>query len=581
MKLFAYACAIALVSAGMSSCKKDEPRGQEHLNGEDVVKTEFSIALPSQLARKKMPGTTVQAFPEQFQGIADGIVLIPFAEAAPIGSSFSRLGSGYITLAEGVSKADISGKTSNAKVYEDVTIPLSTASFLFYGKSAATGSKFQTGSLRNNLGDEPATPAGISFQLDPICPITRSLFVAADSAGGMLLKYLSNIAQAKPAGDGKKAWYETTDPALSAMFTTFSSMHGLSSFEVARVLSDLNKTLNPMSGELVDAIKTAINDADYATIDGSNNVVLKDDATNSASETIDLTNFPGQYNLPEGSIDMAWNDGEHKFEQGLYSGMAAPETFVYPAQLWYYANSSIATSNESQKTAYASLSNSWATILGLHDDAAAVNTRTRAVAIVNPIQYAVARLDVRIKVASTSLADNSDLAEGDATPVTVNASGFPVTAVLVGGQKDVDFAFQPAGGTEYTIYDKLMTKTMNAYTSLSDTNRVLVLETATATDVRIAIEMENNTGVDFYGVNNQLIPAGGKFYVCATLDNTAATTTGTKVFKQDYTTTANLNLKTLRAAYNTIPDLRTPQLELGFSVDLDWQAGTTYDIDIE
>jgi hypothetical protein len=42
-----------------------------------------------------------------------------------------------------------------------------------------------------------------------------------------------------------------------------------------------------------------------------------------------------------------------------------------------------------------------------------------------------------------------------------------------------------------------------------------------------------------------------------------------------------LNLKNLRAAYNTIPDLRTPKLELGFSVDLTWQSGHEYTIDFD
>ena len=54
-----------------------------------------------------------------------------------------------------------------------------------------------------------------------------------------------------------------------------------------------------------------------------------------------------------------------------------------------------------------------------------------------------------------------------------------------------------------------------------------------------------------------------------------------KVFKQDFTTIAKLNLKDLKKAYNTIPDLRTPQLEIGFAVDLTWQDGHVYEIDFE
>ena len=61
------------------------------------------------------------------------------------------------------------------------------------------------------------------------------------------------------------------------------------------------------------------------------------------------------------------------------------------------------------------------------------------------------------------------------------------------------------------------------------------------------------------------------------------------MFKQDYKTIANFsiaqgtantaNTKGLAAAYNTVPDLRTPQLELGLSVDLTWQTGITFDVE--
>ena len=111
----------------------------------------------------------------------------------------------------------------------------------------------------------------------------------------------------------------------------------------------------------------------------------------------------------------------------------------------------------------------------------------------------------------------------------------------------------------------------------STVNSTLVLETAASTDVMLAVEMINNSGKDFYGVGGQLIPNNGKFYVCAKLEASPATETGNKVFAQDYKTVANLNLISLKSAYNTIPDLRTPRLELGFSVDLTWQDGHVYD----
>ena len=577
-KLFAYACAIALVSTvGFTSCKKDDP-AQSRQNKE-AVKTEFSIALPNQLSGKRhMPSATVQRDGKtQFQGIADGIILVPFAKTAAIEAGDARLGDN-IVLDGAVLPAE-NGTNSNAKVYTDVDIPLSTGSFLFYGKSAATGTAFEVGSLVP-AGLTEDDPADFSFSLEQIVADDAvAALTASTNPGGKLLQYLTNVAIASDGLGTPKRWYEYTavdDPALKAMFDTYITMHGLSSFEVARVLTDLYQSVKSLTSPLAEAIKAAIDDPTYATINASDEVEL----------ISTLEDFPQNDNLPVGSIDIAWNSTSHIFEVGAYSNMALPNRYVYPAQLWYFANSAIKTSNTSKQTAYDNV-NDWAAILALHTDATAVNTNTRAVAITNPIQYAVARFDVQVKTAAAALADNSDVVEGVATAVDCSA-GLPVTAILVGGQQAVNFDFTAnTSATEYTIYDNVMASTveatpaaMLATTSYSALNHTLVLENGTA-DVKIAVEMENNTGADFYGAGGQLIPKDGKFYVVGTLTAASATETGGHVFKQDYTTTAKLNLKDLRAAYNTIPDLRTPKLELGFSVDLTWQSGHEYTIDFD
>ena len=54
-----------------------------------------------------------------------------------------------------------------------------------------------------------------------------------------------------------------------------------------------------------------------------------------------------------------------------------------------------------------------------------------------------------------------------------------------------------------------------------------------------------------------------------------------RVFIQDYTTTADFTINSLKNAYVTIPDLRASKLQLGLSVDLSWRAGVTYDVTIE
>lgn len=589
VRTLAYLMAITMVSTvGFVSCKdKNAPeeektnQAQQQLSEADMVKTEFSISLPEQLADSRMPrrmpsGTVQNGGMTEFQGMT-GITLLPFARfSGAIESGDARLGGANISLANLV-KSDVDGKTNQAKVYDNVNIPLTTASFLFYAKSAASGSKFNVGSLLPSPGDLDADPASISFSLEQIMSDPTAAGAYKDAHDG-LLTYLSSIAAAT---NGTKAWYaieDADDPGMKALFTTFSTMHGLSTFEVERVLSDLNKTIKPLVGTntLAANIAAAIANGTYATVDGGTDKVSLKSA---------YQGYPQNYNLPVGSVDIVWDGTNHVFKDGLYSNMAALDTYVYPAQLWYYANSLIKTSNQSQKTAYSNTTNSWGDILLLHTAATSVNSMTRAVAIVNQIQYAVARLDVAAKVSSLSLADNSLSATGNDTAVTVPAEGFPITAILVGGQRAVNFDFTAqTTGTEYTIYDNVMAAgaAMKASTALSSYNHTLVLENGTQ-DVMIAVEMENNTGKDFYGMGNQLIPKGGKFYVVAKLAGglIKAPETDGHVFKQDYKTIANLTLTDLKKAYNTIPDLRTPQLELGFSVDLEWQAGHTYNINFE
>ena len=181
------------------------------------------------------------------------------------------------------------------------------------------------------------------------------------------------------------------------------------------------------------------------------------------------------------------------------------------------------------------------------------------------------------------------------------ASGFTVTGILIGGQKQVGYDFKPTTETTtYTIYDNITksNETISATgTTASNTNYTLALETGADQVVNVAVELLNN-GADFEGADG-VVPAGCKFYLVAqltpdpTLDNVSGTLN--QVFKQDHKTIVTFTIKAglpkndasfptggntvgLGKAYNTIPDLRTPQLELGLSVDMTWQSGLSFDV---
>ena len=85
------------------------------------------------------------------------------------------------------------------------------------------------------------------------------------------------------------------------------------------------------------------------------------------------------------------------------------------------------------------------------------------------------------------------------------------------------------------------------------------------------------------------IPAGNwdTYYQVPPLDASGVSTKTTRIFVQDYMTTAKFKFvadntsathtSSLQNAYITIPDLRSSQLSFGLSVDLDWRIGLLFD----
>lgn len=579
-KLFAYVCLVALVSAGMSSCKNEE---NEPVQRQQIT-TDIALSLPSQVGgvsgARRMPSSTVQT-----AGATDfatngmkNITLLPFAEGAAVTTSSTRNGDNISLGTIGATQAytDVTG--SRAKVFTGKQVPLGTSAFLFYGESGATGSsEFETGAL---TGAIDANPASISFTLKSI--VTNSTDVTNSDAYKGLLDYLNAVAN---ASNGTKAWKAFTagdNEGLYEMFQTYATAKVLSSFGIEKMMDDLYQSLASSSDAMSSAIRDSITDSRFASV-VSEHIQLN-------SSDPDLTGFPASLNLPDGAVQVAYNSTSGKFETSVTSDFGGMSTnlltsYVYPSSLWYFANSRIMTANTSKESYYTG-AKSWADLLDQAYDntLGSVNTKTRSIAIKDTIEYAVARLDVQIKTKENDyLEDNDPVAASNhvANPV----GGYQLTAVLVGGQKHVGFDFTPAtygggDGTARTIYDRVMSTSISTSTlAYSAPNSTMVLETAANEDEFIAIELVNSSAKDFYGADG-IVPVGGKFYLVGKLTASAATETGNKVFKQDYTTTARIAIKDLKSAYNTIPDLKAPQLEIGLSIDLTWQSGHTYDLEL-
>lgn len=214
-----------------------------------------------------------------------------------------------------------------------------------------------------------------------------------------------------------------------------------------------------------------------------------------------------------------------------------------------------------------------------------------------PVQYGVACLESKIKCATASLKDNANKILGSTTAdntLTVPTDGITVTGILIGGQpQGVEWNFEPASDAKFdhTIYDRDMNYKIAAKTSDSDPNYTLVLDNKNSSTadpkqsmVYVTVELENNMG-DFYGAEG-LIPKGSRFYLVGQLDPNATTATKPsgetidRVFVKDHTTVANFTITNLKKAYNHIPDMRTSKINVGLAVDLTWQKGITFDVEL-
>ena len=230
-----------------------------------------------------------------------------------------------------------------------------------------------------------------------------------------------------------------------------------------------------------------------------------------------------------------------------------------------------------------------------------VKRTSRTIALEKAIQYGVANLQLTINAAANTLEDNAKDKGRRASNqnVFVTDNKLVMTGVLIGGQPEqVEWNYEPKTGCTFdlTIYDKKMngaaasTEGINVPVkpTASTPNYTLVLDNnnnASAKSIYVAVELVNKTGIDFYGADG-MVPAGGKFYLIGKLDPTDATTIGDnsknvdRVFLKDYTTKANLTIKDLKNAYNVIPDLRSTAISVGLAVNLEWQNGITFNVEI-
>ena len=358
--------------------------------------------------------------------------------------------------------------------------------------------------------------------------------------------------------------------------------------------------------EIAEKIKTAGNDElfyefinnGYLVAASSTNVPkLKawvESELNAGSLTLSNTyddDYPSVIDLPDGAAAVKWNNTSGKFEPQPVTTTEANinrlDRFIFPAELWYYANSRIKTDEDNRKDDYNHAD--WNDVLATyHTDNGVMGPSVHSVAIKDPLSYAVGCLQLGI-VASESLTDaneTTDITLLPSTPATNETSAtvgtFPLTAVFVSGQYPQKFDFTPqTSADEKIIYDpEIKGITMGDCTSETPNKFVntLVLQTQDGVDVRFALEFVNNSG-DFLGADG-IIFEGTKFYLVGTIDVTSGHTEDyrNRAFTKNYITQGTVRISSLKQAYPYLPDLLDPRLEVAVKLVPDWIQSTTTNV---
>lgn len=535
---------LLLASAGLASCSSDDTfSGSKGQSGEPV-KTQFAISVPVGKSGRLSEAIVQGQSPAQFRGM-DNIQLIPFTTAPAAG------GTGQTPIALGSILDNELEAGTNAKVYYEVQINQDVNHFLFYGEAYSANDDARTnGALTANV--EQAVN-NISFSLLPISTDAES-----NGERTTLLAALNSVAQAKDASSN--TWASSTSD-LKPFYDAFTSLKAGSANSIKLALNELKTGITGATATGEEGLKKAISNAIEAAL----------------TSIADCT-YPQNVGLPDGAAQVKWTKTAFDYINSSNVGSLAYTSmanFVYPASLYYTTNTAIKTSTSRLADQYGT---NWDTCLALYKGGGTVTATTQSVALVEPVKYAVGRFDVAAKFSSDNINDNV----GESIAVITAEDSITLDGILIGGQKNADWQFAPlASSEEYTIYDASVTSTKLGTADIASKimAQSLALPTKAGTNVYFALELTNNTGNAFTGVDG-IVPDGAKFYLVGQLIP-QADKAGNQVFAKAYNTKANVTISSLAHAYNCIPDLKNPKLELGLSVNLEWTEGLVQDVTID
>lgn len=470
-------------------------------------------------------------------------------------------------------------KTDIFYLYEKCFLAPTTASFLVYGK-APRGNlpKASSGSLFEHFPSD-MNPKDIYFSLESIVPHEVNATATA------LANYMTSIANAT---GNETAWKNAPSATLRLIYMNFLNVtevdHG------GEIIPGSSANIYRYTTKLQGVLES-LNFTDATDIDIKNAII-----TEISKYQHSWDDFPASVGLPDGAAVIRW-DGEKFVPQIANTSIAdinGIDRFAYPAELFYYANSLISTSNRDDRKASYDSKSQWSGVLGDYENTTGVVTSsTTSVAVKDPLQYGVARMQIRLL--QTALSTLKDAAGSD---VEVGAYRFPLTGVIVGGQLPVGFDFTPT--TKFPVYSEADMKFiydsqvkvngesendyfyLSASSSATKMTNTLVLQSYDHKKIYVVLEFKNNSDIEFKGLNGVVLP-GTKFYVVGEVDPSVfaedeRTNIRDRVFTQDYITTLNMKVTGLSKAYNVVPNLLSPRLELGVELKVNWESTTPEEV---
>ena len=642
-----WASLMVVVLLMLCACSDNDGYG-----GNDDVQTvsaHLTFSLPGRIVgtRQKAvtrmtPDVVQEGKKEAFRGIRDIHLFCydqyPTENSTKLGKTID-LNTDKSTELEEASETDYS-------LTQAIRVPVGTTYFAFYGRADDTPrtheDRMKYGIIETvGLGRDYKDNKSIRFRPMAICTSTDSL--GGSTAGHNLLNLLNDLVSTtgpEPAPHDK--WATVGSPYLNEAYKVLTSLRTLSTFNVQYALGYIWLAANQQSSagqgnQLAALIADKIQSCCVWPLNPEKDTLtLKDE----------YQGFPDDIHLPAGAARMEWNEKTEQFElpdshdysKGL--DVASINDYAYPMNLQYQVFSDILTSDsivlvpttestdvptddpstpggtdnpttgpdnpggDSEGSSDGQQYGSWSDLISDaygKNAGKIVDPSTQSVAMVDQVEYAVGRLALRTRITN----DNCYDAKGQYIDVS---KGFTLKGYIVGGQREVNYDFQPVEGSRrYAIYDTNIADTCKEVKRgiWTGFNYILGLGTPSNENIYMALELENN-GEAFQGADG-MIAHGATFYLVATMDprKGAGYSLGSldQIFNKDFATRVNLTIlggwkdrdgdgvpdpdldehgnpkppTGLATATYGMPDMEIPHPEIGASVDLSWKEGIFFD----